>query len=55
MKTKKLTKKEKEMYKKFSLFCEKVIEIVNDTTVSRKEIVEGLSDMKEFFLEKTKD
>lgn len=54
MKPKKLTKKEKELYKKFSTFCEKIIEIVDDRNVTRAEISEGLADMKEFFLEKTK-
>lgn len=52
MKQKKLTKKEKDLYKKFSIFCEKVIEIVDDRNITRAEISEGLAIMKDFFMKK---
>lgn len=54
MTKKKLTKKEKDLYKKFSLFCEKIIEITQNKEYTREDIVEGLNEMKEFFSEKAK-
>jgi len=54
MKNKKLTKKEKELYKKFSEFCGKVAEVVEKKEFTYQEIADGLKDMQNFFIEKTK-
>lgn len=51
-KTTKLTKKEKELYKKFATLCAMMAKQVDSREYSLTEISEGIRELEQFFKEK---